>query len=57
MDYNATQFLADVRMVVDYNWNDEATDYEHAEQEGNSRENHIFEVLERLDDFLKGTAE
>lgn len=57
MDYNATQFLADVRTVVNYNWPDEATDYERSGREGNDTEGHVFEVLQRLDGFLTGTDE
>lgn len=36
--------------VVEYNWQDEARDYE--DQEENGREAHIFNHLRRLDEFV-----
>lgn len=48
--YDIEQLRRDIAAVVEYNWQAEAHDYN--EQDHDGRENHIFKVLVRLDDFV-----
>lgn len=51
--YSFDDLKADIEVVVNYNWQDELRDYEECETESdNSREGHIFVVLNRLNNFL-----
>lgn len=44
--------IVSVRELVNYSWSDEQADYVQAEEEGNSREGHVFEHIYALNDWL-----
>lgn len=47
------EFLADVRKLVDYDWNSEEDDFEQQGDREVAEVTHIYPVLKRLDEILK----
>lgn len=48
------ELIEAIARIVSYNFYDEQDDYNHAPEEGNSQENHIFLDLVKVRDWLAG---
>ena len=48
--------MESLRAILNYNWADEAADYEQCDEEGNSREGHVFEHMTRVSEWLDDVA-
>lgn len=53
--YKLRDFLADANVLLEYNWSDEAADYEeHAQEDPDIDEHHIFARMKRMAEFMEG---